>query len=153
MNSEESSNQEPSTVDQSLDHAITRFMAAEEALRNFYEVANELRNAQDSLDTSRAALQSVYENSIEHLGKAENSIRDGATSLRDLSDELKGTARELVEASTLIRKFEPERLYTEVGEFKTLHKELENQIRKWTRSCLILFLAVVALVVSIFVVL
>ena len=152
MSDEEDFHQESSGIDESLDEAVTKFLDAEEALRNFYVAAEDLRSVQESLHISHQALQDTYENATENLGKAENSIRDGASSLRDLSDELKGIARELVAASSLIRKFEPERLYREVGEFKTLHKELTKKIRNWTISCSIVFIAVIVLVVAIFVV-
>ena len=108
-----------------LDRAVRGFRTAEKALRQFHAAAAELRTAQDGLQAagerveaaytaSTELLQQAYDNAIARLDLAQTGVADATSGVFRLAEELTGIARDLADATQVVRKFEPERMHNAI---------------------------------------
>lgn len=119
--------------------AINEFRSAEKALRQFQAAADDLRTAQDDLQEAgkqvEAAyadatnrLQTAYEDASTRLQQAHKGVADATSAVFRLSEELTGIARDLADATQVIRKFEPEKVHRAIQGLDERHTALDERI-------------------------
>ena len=125
--------------DEELDKAIAEFHVAENALRQFNEAAGELRTAQDEIQAAEEHLQAVHEDTVRslqqvcddasaRLERAQQGVADDSSSVFRLSEELTGIARDLGDATQVVRKFEPERMSAAIDDLVARHRALDDSL-------------------------
>ena len=122
-----------------LGRAVDEFRTAERALRQFQAAADDLRTAQDDLQEAgrqvEAAytdatnrLQKAYEDASARLQQAQEGVADATSAVFRLSEELTGIARDLADATQVVRKFEPEKVHRAIEGLDERHTALDERI-------------------------
>jgi chromosome segregation ATPase len=131
-----------SSENEEFEDAISKFQAAESALQSFLESGEGLRTAQQDLEESAQRNEQVYQDATARLEQAQREVADTSSRMFRLAEELKGIARDLADATHVVRKFEPERMKQEIAD---IHKTV-NVSRKWIVACATLLVVAVALI-------
>lgn len=122
-----------------LGYAIDEFRTAEKALRQFQDAAEGLLAAQDDLREAGQREEAAYANAVNHLQKAyedasarlqqaQAGVADATSAVFRLSDELTGIARDLADATQVVRKFEPEKVHQAIEGLDERHTALDQRI-------------------------
>ena len=131
-----------SSENEDFEDAISKFRAAESALRSFLESGEGLRTAQQDLEESAQRNEQVYQDAAARLEQAQREVADTSSRIFRLAEELKEIARDLADATRVVRKFEPDRMHQEIADIRNT----VNASRKWTLVCAALLVAVVVLI-------
>jgi len=117
-----------SSENEDLEDAVSKFRVAESALRNFLKSGEDLRTAQQDLAEAEERNKQVYEDAKTRLERAQQDVSDTSSQIFRLADELTGIARDLGDATQVVRKFEPERMHQEISELKSGQNELREEL-------------------------
>lgn len=131
-----------SSENEDLEDAISKFQAAESALQSFLESGEGLRTAQQDLEESAQRNEQVYQDATARLEQAQREVADTSSRIFRLAEELKEIARDLADATHVVRKFEPDRMKQEIAD---IHNTV-NASRKWIVACATLLVVAVVLI-------
>ena len=131
-----------SSENEDLEDAISKFQAAESALQSFLESGEGLRTAQQELEESAQRNEQVYQDATARLEQAQREVADTSSRIFRLAEELKEIARDLADATHVVRKFEPDRMKQEIAD---IHNTA-NASRKWIVTCTALLVVAVVLI-------
>ena len=131
-----------SSENEDLEDAISKFQAAESALQSFLESGDGLRTAQQDLEESAQRNEQVYQDATARLEQAQREVADTSSRMFRLAEELKEIARDLADATHVVRKFEPDRMKQEIAD---IHNTV-NASRKWIVACATLLVVAVVLI-------
>ena len=114
------------SLDDALNEAIQRFRATEEALRSVLESAGELKSAGEQMDEARGQAAATMADSVSRLDSVEQTVRDTASGIYRMAEELRSQTRDLGDVAQALIRFDPDMVLADVEEIRLRQRELEK---------------------------
>ncbi len=111
-----------------FNEAMGRFRDAEAALRAIMDSAKELKSSSEELSEARTQLEETVSDSVTRLDNAEKSVADTSSAIFRLTEELKGSARDLGDTAQALRALNPESIFKDITSIRETQERLSERV-------------------------